>query len=62
MTICVTPAMILCEDMKTIEHVLLNPICVLPHLMRACKHCNLKLLLFDTSKFLMNISLEKTQI
>ena len=31
--------MILYENMKPIEHVLL-PICVLSHLMWACKHCN----------------------
>ena len=32
--------MILYENMKPIEHVLLHPICVLSHLMCACKHCN----------------------
>jgi len=32
--------MILDKNMKPIEHVLLHPICVLSHLMPACKHCN----------------------
>jgi len=32
--------------MKTIEHVLLYPICVLSHLMCACKHWNIKLSLY----------------
>ena len=32
--------MILYEHMKPIEHVLFQPICVLSHLMCACKHCN----------------------
>jgi len=31
--------MILYEDMKPIEHVPLHPICVLSHLMCACRHC-----------------------
>ena len=35
--------MILYEDTKPIEPVLLHPICVLSHLMFASKHCNLKL-------------------
>jgi len=30
--------MILYEDMKPIEHALLDPICVLSHLMCFCKH------------------------
>ena len=30
------------ENMKPIEHVLLRAICVLSHLMCACKHCNVK--------------------
>jgi len=38
--------MILCEDVKPIEHVLLHPICVLSHLMCACKHCSIKLYLY----------------
>jgi len=38
--------MILNEDMKPIEHVLLHPICVLSHLMCACKHFNIKLFLY----------------
>ena len=29
--------------MKPIEHVLLHPICVLSHLMCACRHCHMKL-------------------
>jgi len=44
--ICMTPTMILYEDMKPIEHVLLHPICVLYYLMCACKHCNIKLSLY----------------
>jgi len=32
--------------MKPIEHVLLHPICVVSHLMCACKHCNVKLSLY----------------
>jgi len=44
--ICITPTMILYEDMKPIEHVLLHPICVLSHLMCACKHCDIKLSLY----------------
>jgi len=31
--------MILCENIKPIEHVLLHPICVLSHLVCACKDC-----------------------
>jgi len=38
----ITLTMILYENMKPIEHVLLHPICVLSHLMCACKHCNVK--------------------
>jgi len=38
--------MILYEVMKPIEHVLFHPICVLSHLMSACKHCNIKLSLY----------------
>ena len=41
--IYIIPTMILYENMKPIEHVLLHPICVLSHLMCACKHCNVKL-------------------
>ena len=33
----VTLTMMLCENMKPIDHVLLHPICVLSHLMCACK-------------------------
>jgi len=40
--IYVTSTMILYEDMKPIEHVLLHPICVLSHLMCPYKHCNIK--------------------
>jgi len=39
--------MILYGEMKLIEHVLLHPICVFSHLMCACKHCNIKLSLYD---------------
>jgi len=35
--------MFLYEEMKPIKHVLLHLIRVLSHLMRACKHCNVKL-------------------
>jgi len=38
--------MILYENMKPIVHVLLHPICVLSHLLCACKHCNVKLSLY----------------
>jgi len=31
--------MILYENMKPIEHVLLRPVCVLSHLTCACLHC-----------------------
>jgi len=41
-----TLTMILYENRKPIEHVLLHPICVLSHLMCACKHCNVKLSLY----------------
>jgi len=37
------PDNVLYEDMKPIKHVLLHPICVLSHLMGACKHCEIKL-------------------
>jgi len=39
----ITPTMILHEDIKPIEHVLLHLICVRSHLMCACKHWNIKL-------------------
>jgi len=39
--------MILYENMKPIEHVLLHPICVLSHLMCACKNCNVKSSLYE---------------
>ena len=42
----ITVKMILCEKMKQIEHVLLHPICVLSHLVCACKNCNIKLPLY----------------
>jgi len=38
----ITLTMILYENMKLIEHALLHPICVLSHLMCACKHCHVK--------------------
>jgi len=38
--------MILYKDMKPIEHVLLHSICVLSHMMCACKHCDIKLSLY----------------
>jgi len=41
-----TPTMILHEDMKPIEDVRLHRICVLSHLMCACKHCNIMLSLY----------------
>jgi len=44
--IYVTPTMILYENMKPVEHVLLRPISMLSHLMCACKHCNIKLSLY----------------
>jgi len=51
--------MILYENIKPIEHVLLHPICVLSHLMCACKHCNVKLSLLNTLNLLMSLSLQK---
>ena len=42
----ITLTMILYENMKPVEHVLHHPICVLSHLMCACKHCNVKLSLY----------------
>jgi len=39
----ITLTMILYENMKPIEHVLLHPICVHSHLMCACNHCYIKL-------------------
>ena len=38
----ITLTMILYENMKPTENVLLHPIWVLSHLMYACKHCNVK--------------------
>jgi len=38
--------MILNENMKPIEHVLLHPVCVFSHMTCACKHCNVKLSLY----------------
>ena len=35
--------MVVHEDIKPTEHVLLHPICVLSHLMCPYKHCNIKL-------------------
>jgi len=51
--------MILSDDMKPSEHVLLHPIRILSHLMCACKHWNIKLPLLNTLKFLINLSLQK---
>ena len=45
--IYVTPTMILYEDVKPLERVLVHPICVLSHLMCACKHCNIKVSLYE---------------
>ena len=45
----ITLTMILYENMKPIEHVLL-PIFVLSHLMCACKHCNIKLPLYRVTQ------------
>ena len=42
----ITLTMILYENMKPIKHVLLHPICVLSHLLCACKHCNVRLSLY----------------
>ena len=42
----ITVTMVLYENMKPIEHVLLHQICVLSHLMCACKHCYIKLTLY----------------
>jgi len=44
--ICITPTMILCEDIKPIEHVLLHPLCELSGLICAWKHCNIKFSLY----------------
>jgi len=50
LSILITPlymtlTMILYENMKLIEHVVLHPICVL-YLMCTCKQCNVKLSLY----------------
>ena len=42
----ITLTMVLYENMKPIEHVLLHPIILLSHLMCARKHCNVKLSLY----------------
>jgi len=42
----ITLTMVLYENMKPIQHVLLHPICILSHLMCACKHCDVKLSLY----------------
>jgi len=42
----ITLTMILYDNMKPIEHVLLHPICVLSHLTSACKNSNVKLSLY----------------
>jgi len=36
----ITLTMILYKNMKPIEHLLLHPICVLSHLICACKYCS----------------------
>ena len=41
-TLYITLTMILYKNMTPIEHVVLHPICVLSHLMCACKHCIVK--------------------
>jgi len=41
--IYITPTMVVHEDIKPTEHVLLHLICVLSHLMCPYKHCNIKL-------------------
>jgi len=38
-----TLTVILYENIRPIEHILLHPICVLSHLICACKHCHRKL-------------------
>jgi len=38
--------MVLYEDMKPIEHVLLHPMCVLSQLLCECKHCYMKLSIY----------------
>jgi len=57
----ITLTMILYENMKPIEHVLLHPIYVLPHPMCACQ-MQCKVILLNTLKLLMRLSLQKTQI
>jgi len=42
----ITLAIISDGNMEPIEKVLLHPMCVLSHLMCACKHCNVKLSLY----------------
>jgi len=42
----ITLTMVLYQTMKPIEHVLHHLICVLSHLLWACKHCNVKLSLY----------------
>ena len=44
--LCVALTMILYENMKPIEHVLLHPICVVSHMICACEHCSVKLPLY----------------
>ena len=45
--IYITPRMTLYEDVKPIAHVLLHRICVVSHLICACKHCNIELSSYD---------------
>jgi len=59
----ITLTVILYENMKPIEHVLLHPICVLSQVMCPCKHqCKVIFILLNTLKLLMSLSLQKTQI
>jgi len=43
--------MILYENMKPIEHVLLQSICVHSHLMCTCKHCDMKLSFYHRTQW-----------
>ena len=55
----ITLTMILYENMKPFEHVLLHPICALSHPMCACKHCKVSFILLNTLKLLMSLPLQK---
>jgi len=59
----ITLTMILYENIKPIEHVLLHLICTLSHLMCECKHCKLCKVIFilmNTLTLLVSLSLQKT--